>query len=166
MHDLSYLRDILILLFAMVAIVVIFKQLKLSPALGYLIAGAAIGPFGFGVLTSTETTKSIAELGIVFLLFAIGLELTFDKLKAMRTYILGFGGLQVVVTSALISAVCYYFTHLSAELSIIIGSALSMSSTAIVMEVIEENNEQTTRVGRLAFSILLMQDLAVIPILV
>ncbi len=166
MHDLSYLRDILILLFAMVVIVVVFKQLRLSPALGYLIAGAAIGPFGFGILTSTETTKSIAELGIVFLLFAIGLELTFDKLKAMRTYILGFGGLQVVVTSALISAVCYYFAHLSAELSIIIGSALSMSSTAIVMEVIEENNEQTTRVGRLAFSILLMQDLAVIPILV
>ena len=166
MHDLSYLRDILILLFAMVMIVVVFKQLRLSPALGYLIAGAAIGPFGFGILTSTETTKSIAELGIVFLLFAIGLELTFDKLKAMRTYILGFGGLQVVVTSALISAVCYYFAHLSAELSIIIGSALSMSSTAIVMEVIEENNEQTTRVGRLAFSILLMQDLAVIPILV
>ncbi|MBU6141008.1 MAG: cation:proton antiporter [Proteobacteria bacterium] len=166
MHDLSYLRDILILLFAMVAIVVVFKQLRLSPALGYLIAGAAIGPFGFGVLTSTETTKSIAELGVVFLLFAIGLELTFDKLKVMRKYILGFGSLQVIITSALISAVCYYFAHLSAELSVIIGSALSMSSTAIVMEVIEENNEQTTRVGRLAFSILLMQDLAVIPILV
>jgi CPA2 family monovalent cation:H+ antiporter-2 len=166
MHDLSYLRDILILLFAMVAIVVVFKQLRLSPALGYLIAGAAIGPFGFGVLTSTETTKSIAELGVVFLLFAIGLELTFDKLKTMRKYILGFGGLQVLTTAALISFVCYQFAHLSAELSIIIGSALSMSSTAIVMEVIEENNEQTTRVGRLAFSVLLMQDLAVIPILV
>lgn len=166
MHDLSYLRDILVLLFAMVIIVVVFKQLKLSPALGYLIAGAAIGPFGFGVLTSTETTKSIAELGVVFLLFAIGLELTFDKLKTMRKYILGFGSLQVIITSALISSVCYYYAHLSAELSVIIGSALSMSSTAIVMEVIEENSEQTTRVGRLAFSILLMQDLAVIPILV
>jgi len=166
MNDLSYLRDILVLLFAMVAIVVVFKQLKLSPALGYLIAGAAIGPFGFGVLTSTETTKSIAELGVVFLLFAIGLELTFEKLKTMRKYILGFGSLQVIGTSAIISFVCYYFAHLSAEISLIIGSALSMSSTAIVMEVIEENNEQTTRVGRLAFSILLMQDLAVIPILV
>lgn len=166
MHDLSYLRDILVLLFAMVAIVVVFKQLKLSPALGFLIAGAAIGPFGFGVLTSTETTKSIAELGVVFLLFAIGLELTFDKLKTMRKYILGFGSLQVILTAAIISFICYHFAHLSAEISLIIGSALSMSSTAIVMEVIEENNEQTTRVGRLAFSILLMQDLAVIPILV
>jgi len=166
MHDISYLRDILILLFASVAIVIIFKQLGLSPALGYLVSGAAIGPFGFGVLTSTETTSSIAELGIVFLLFAIGLELTFSRLLAMRKYVLGFGSLQVILTSALISFVCHKFFNLSLETSIIIGSALSLSSTAIVMQVINENSEQSTRVGRLSFSILLMQDLAVIPILV
>ena len=71
MHSFGYLYDIFILLLASFAVVIVFKQLKLSPALGYLVAGAAIGPFGFGILTSTETTKSIAELGIVFLLFAI-----------------------------------------------------------------------------------------------
>ncbi len=166
MHDITYLHDILILLFASVAIVIIFKQLGLSPALGYLVAGAAIGPFGFGVLTSTETTKSIAELGIVFLLFAIGLELTFSRLMAMRKYVLGFGSLQVLLTSAAISAVCHKFFHLNIEPSIVIGSALSLSSTAIVMGVIAEHGDQSTRVGRLSFSILLMQDLAVIPILV
>lgn len=166
MHDISYLRDILILLSASVLIVIIFKQLGLSPALGYLVSGAAIGPFGFGVLTSGETTKSIAELGIVFLLFAIGLELTFGRLMAMRKYVLGFGSLQVVLTTSAIAAFCYYSIHLSAETSLIIGSALALSSTAIVMQVIAENGEETTRVGRLSFSILLMQDLAVIPILV
>ncbi|MBM5783183.1 MAG: potassium transporter, partial [Pelagibacterales bacterium] len=166
MHDISYLRDILILLFASVLIVIIFKQFGLSPALGYLVSGAAIGPFGFGVLTSAETTKSIAELGIVFLLFAIGLELTFGRLMAMRKYVLGFGSLQVVLTSALISYICYEFFGLHAESAIIIGSALSLSSTAIVLQVINENGEESTRVGRLSFSILLMQDLAVIPILV
>lgn len=166
MHDISYLRDIILLLFASVAVVIIFKQLGLSPALGYLVAGAAIGPFGFGVLTTTETTGSIAELGIVFLLFAIGLELTFSRLMAMRKYVLGFGGLQVVITSAIISYICILFFGLSTETSIIIGSALSLSSTAIVMQVIAEHSEQSTRVGRLSFSILLMQDLAVIPILV
>lgn len=166
MHDISYLRDILILLFASVAIVIIFKQLGLSPALGYLFAGAAIGPFGFGVLTSGETTSSIAELGIVFLLFAIGLELTFSRLMAMRKYVLGFGSLQVILTSALISFICIRFFHLTNETAIIIGSALALSSTAIVMQVIAEHSEQSTRVGRLSFSILLMQDLAVIPILV
>ncbi len=166
MHDISYLRDILILLFASVLIVIIFKQLGLSPALGYLVSGAAIGPFGFGVLTSTETTKSIAELGIVFLLFAIGLELTLGRLIAMKKYVLGFGGLQVILTSAAISAIGMKFFNLPLETSVIIGAALSLSSTAIVLQVIAEHSEQSTRVGRLSFSILLMQDLAVIPILV
>jgi monovalent cation:H+ antiporter-2, CPA2 family len=166
MHDISYLRDILILLFASVAIVIVFKQFGLSPALGYLVAGAAIGPFGFGVLTSGETTSSIAELGIVFLLFAIGLELTFGRLLAMRKYVLGFGSLQVILSTTLVSYICYRFFALTPETSIIIGSALSLSSTAIVLQVIAENSEETTRVGRLSFSILLMQDLVVIPILV
>ena len=166
MHDISYLHDILILLFASVLIVIVFKQLGLSPALGYLVSGAAIGPFGFGVLTSTETTKSIAELGIVFLLFAIGLELTFSRLLAMKKYVLGFGSAQVIFTSLAISVICSQCFGLSLETSIIVGTALSLSSTAIVMQVIAEHSEQSTRVGRLSFSILLMQDLAVIPILV
>lgn len=166
MHDISYLRDILILLFASVLIVVTFKQFGLSPVLGYLVAGAAIGPYGFEVVESGETTSSIAELGIVFLLFAIGLELTFDRLKTMRKYVLGFGSLQVLLTSSAISFISYTFFHLDPETSIIIGSALALSSTAIVLQVISENSEESTRVGRLSFSILLMQDLAVIPILV
>lgn len=166
MHDISYLRDIIVLLSASVAIIIVFKQLGLSPVLGYLVAGTAIGPFGFGVLTSTETTKSIAELGIVFLLFAVGLELTLSKLVEMKKYILGFGGLQVTLTSLVISVICFYCFDLSLETSIVIGSALSLSSTAIVLPVLAENGEQSTRVGRLSFSILLMQDLAIVPILV
>ena len=141
MHDISYLRDILIMLFASVAIVIVFKKIGLSPALGYLVAGAAISPFGFGILTSTETTKSIGELGIVFLLFAIGLELTFSRLMTMKKYVLGFGSLQVFLTSGLIAAICCNFFALPIETSVIIGSALSMSSTAIVMQVIAENSE-------------------------
>lgn len=166
MHDIAYLHDILVLLFASVVIVIIFKQLGLSPALGYLVSGAAIGPFGFGILTTTETTSSIAELGIVFLLFAIGLELTFGRLLSMKKYVLGFGGLQVVCTATAITLICHKIFNIDLETSIIIAGALTMSSTAIVMQVIAENSEQSTRVGRLSFSVLLMQDLAVIPILV
>ncbi|NBV06454.1 MAG: potassium transporter [Proteobacteria bacterium] len=166
MHNISYLHDILILLFASVAIVIIFKQFGLSPALGYLVSGAAIGPFGFGVLTSGETTSSIAELGIVFLLFAIGLELTFGKLMAMRKYVLGFGSSQIILTSGAIFLICFKLVNLNLATSIIIGCALALSSTAIVMQVISENGEDSTRVGRLSFSVLLMQDLAVIPVLV
>ena len=88
MHNTNYLHDILILLLASVGIVILFKQLRLSPALGYLVAGAMIGPFGFGILEGNESTQSIADLGIVFLLFAIGLELNFEKLIKMRKYVL------------------------------------------------------------------------------
>lgn len=166
MHDISYLRDILILLMASVFVVVIFQEIGLSPALGYVVAGTAIGPFGFGIVSSVDTTKSIAELGIVFMLFFIGLELTFARLMTLKKYVLGFGGLQILLTTLTIFLFCKFYFHFSSETSIIIGSALAMSSTAIVMQVIAENGEQSTRVGRLAFSILLMQDLAVIPILV
>ena len=166
MHDISYLRDILVLLFASVFVVIIFQEIGLSPALGYVVAGAMIGPFGFGIVSGIETTKSIAELGIVFMLFAIGLELTFARLITIKKYVLGFGGLQIALTSTVIYFISKYFFKMSSEASIIIGSALAMSSTAIVMQVIAENAEQSTRVGRLSFSILLMQDLVVIPILV
>ncbi len=166
MHNTNYLHDILILLLASVVIVIIFKQLRLSPALGYLVAGAMIGPFGFGILSSNESTQSIADLGIVFLLFAIGLELNFEKLIKMRKYVLGFGSLQVLITTAIIGYIAHKFFGISKEPALIIGAALSLSSTAIVLQIISENGEESTRVGRLAFSILLMQDLAVIPILV
>lgn len=166
MHDISYLNDILILLFASIVVVVIFRQIGLSPALGYLIAGAIIGPFGMQFVESTQSTKSIAELGIVFMLFAIGLELTFARLTTIRRYVFGFGTLQIVVTTAILTYITSYFFKIAIESALIISCALAMSSTAIVMQVISENGEQSTRVGRLSFSILLMQDLAVIPILV
>ncbi|MFM2200659.1 MAG: hypothetical protein RL769_714 [Pseudomonadota bacterium] len=166
MHDISYLNDIITLLVASIVVVVIFRQIGLSPALGYLIAGAIIGPFGMQYVESTQSTKSIAELGIVFMLFAIGLELTFARLSTIRKYVFGFGTLQIVITASVITYICYYFFKIPIEGAIIISCALAMSSTAIVMQVIAENGEQSTRVGRLSFSILLMQDLAVIPILV
>lgn len=166
MHSFGFLHDILILLLASVGVIIIFKQLRLSPVLGYLVAGAAIGPFGLGFLTSVATTKSIAEFGVVFLLFAIGLELTFERLMSMKKYVLGFGSLQIITSAAVISYISYKFFGLSLDASIVIGSALSLSSTAIVMQVIAEHAEQSTRVGRLSFSVLIMQDLAVIPILV
>ena len=166
MHDISYLNDILILLFASIVVVVIFRQIGLSPALGYLIAGAIIGPFGMQIVESTQSTKSIAELGVVFMLFAIGLELTFARLTTIRRYVFGFGTLQIVATTAILTYITNYFFKIGIESALIISCALAMSSTAIVMQVISENGEQSTRVGRLSFSILLMQDLAVIPILV
>lgn len=165
MHNINFINDILILLAASVLIVLIFKQLKLSPALGYLVAGVLIGPFGFAVIDNSDTTRSIADLGIVFLLFAIGLELNFEKLVRMRKYVLGFGGLQVIITTFIIHLIVHKIFNLDNKTAFFVGSALALSSTAIVLQIISDNGEETTRVGRLAFSVLLLQDLAVIPIL-
>tara|TARA_Y100000389_G_scaffold169836_1_gene176408 strand:+ start:36781 stop:38481 length:1701 start_codon:yes stop_codon:yes gene_type:complete len=166
MHEVSYLKDLIILLSTSIFMIAFFKQLKLSPVLGYLFAGAAIGPSGLGYIEPSEITTSIAEFGIVFLLFSIGLELTFDKLKSMRKYVIGFGGLQFLITTILFYIIAVRIFDLNSGVSLIIASSLALSSTAIIMQVIAENAEQSTRVGRLSISALIMQDLAVIPILV
>lgn len=164
MEHLDYLGQTLIILAAALFVVVIFKRLSLSPVLGYLVAGAVIGENGFNYVQSSHLSV-LAEMGIVFLLFVIGIELTVERLMSMRKHIFGFGTLQFVITATLIIVICKYL-GLSAESSIIIGSALALSSTAIVIKVIADANANATLVGRLALANLLLQDLAVVPLLV
>jgi monovalent cation:H+ antiporter-2, CPA2 family len=157
------LQNTLILLAASVFIVALFKKLNLSPVLGYFVSGALIGNHGFGIV-SAHDTELFAEFGVIFLLFAIGLELTFERLKAMRVYVFGFGMAQFVITSTVIALIAHFSLHNSSI--IIIGGGLALSSTAIVMQVIAENRQQSTQVGRLSLATLLMQDFAVVPLLV
>lgn len=164
MEHAEFLPPVIVLLATAIFIVILFKKLKLSPVLGYLVAGALIGDNGFK-LVSVHYTSSIAEFGVVFLLFAIGLELSIERLKAMRRYVFGLGSLQVLITSVVIGACVMLYSN-NLDLSIIIGAGLSLSSTAIVLQVIEENRSQSTQVGRVSLSILLMQDFAIVPLLV
>lgn len=159
------LPQILVLLAAAVMVVAIFRSFRLSPVLGYLAAGTIIGPYGFKVIANVEETAVIAELGLVFLLFVIGTELSFTRMIRMAGQVFGIGGAQVMLTSAAIGGVCY-FLGLSHEASLLIGCGLALSSTALVMQTIEENRKQSTPIGRLSLSVLLMQDLAVVPLLV
>jgi len=159
------INEIIILLAAAVFIVTVFKLLNLSPVLGYLAAGSAIGPYGFKIITDSESTHQIAEFGVVFLLFAIGLELTFDRLKSMRMHVFGLGTAQVIITASIIG----YFSSLlgvGVAGSIIIGVGLSLSSTAIVLQILGERGEEATQMGRLSLSVLILQDLAVAPLLI
>lgn len=165
MNSLGYLPNIVFLLSAAVVIVTIFKRLNLSPVLGYLVAGAAIGQHGFGYVDSNDL-GIFAKFGVVFLLFMIGLELTIERLMVMRWHVFGFGTLQVVTTASVIAAFTYYIVGLSLEASIIIGGSLALSSTAIVLRVIADNNSQVTQVGRVSLANLLLQDFAVVPLLV
>lgn len=162
-HD-NILPSVLVLIAAAVFVVMIFKKLNLSPVLGYLVAGAIIGDFGLKIV-SHDQTKVLGELGVVFLLFAIGLELSFERLKAMRKYVFGLGSLQVIITAVIISG-CVVLVTQNAKAAIVIGGGLALSSTAIVLQVIEEMRSQSTQVGRISLAILIQQDFVVVPLLV
>jgi CPA2 family monovalent cation:H+ antiporter-2 len=157
-------------------VVPIVSRLGFSPTLGYLGAGAILGPLGLGsfirpapflywiTVGNARNVDGIAQLGVVFLLFLIALELSFQRLLTMRRYVFGLGGLQVLVTAAVIAAIVAEAGQQPAQ-AVILGAGLSLSSTAIVLELLSKQGRLTANVGRASFSVLLAQDLAVIPIL-
>ena len=143
------------------------RSLGMGAVLGYLAAGVIIGPYVLGPLYALDDVSKLlhfGEFGVVMLLFVIGLELRPVRLWAMRSAIFGLGAAQLVITSVVIAAIGIAI-GLSAAQALFIGLALSMSSTAFALQVLEEKNELTTRHGRLAFSVLLFQDLAAIPLI-
>ena len=174
--DIATYIDALVFLGTASVIVPILRRWGVSPVLGYLGAGAVLGPLGLGSLNNAvpalswftigdaQNVAGIAKLGIVFLLFLIGLELSLPRLSAMRRLIVGLGGSQVLLTSAVIAGAAMLAGRNPPE-AIVLGASLSLSSTAIVLEILSNQERLTTSVGRASFSVLLAQDLAVIPIL-
>ena len=165
MPDLDFLVDVLIFLAAAVVVGPIFQRLRFSVVLGYLVAGIVIGADGLALVEDSSTTHGLAELGVVFLLFTVGLELSIDRLKLIRWYVFGLGTLQVVVSGVVIGMIAS-LAGASVEASIVIGGALALSSTAVVIQLLSERGEMASRVGRISVAVLLLQDLAVVPLLV
>ena len=175
--NLAAYSDALVVLGTAGILVPILSRLGFSPVLGYLAAGALLGPLGLGSLIQSfpllywftigdySDVAGIAELGIVFLLFLIGLELSLPRLLTMRRLVFGVGGLQILVTTALLAGAAAYSGKTLPE-AIILGASLSLSSTAIVLELLSKQERMKTTAGRASFSVLLAQDLAVIPILI
>ena len=169
--------DALVVLGTAGILVPILSRLGFNPVLGYLAAGALLGPLGLGSLIQTfpvlywftvgdaGDVAGIAELGVVFLLFLIGLELSLHRLLTMRRLVFGLGGLQVLVTTAVLAGVAVYFGRTPSE-AIILGASLSLSSTAIVLELLSKHERLKTNLGRSSFAVLLAQDLSVIPLLI
>lgn len=160
----SFLQQALIFLAAAVAAVPLFKRLGLGSVLGYLAAGMVIGPWGVRAISDVESTLHFAEFGVVLLLFLIGLELQPARLWELRKSVFGLGGLQVIGSGALLSGAGMAL-GLQPATAIVAGLGLSLSSTAFALQLLAEKNELTTDYGRASFSILLFQDLAVIPLL-
>ena len=164
MVHVPFLSEVIVFLVATVVVVPLAKALRLSPILGYLAVGIAAGPSGLGLVENVEEVRAFAELGVVFLLFAVGLELSFERLKTFAPMIFGLGTAQVVVTAAAIGAVAFYWGN-SVQVSVILGLCLALSSTAMVIQLLSESGQLVTRHGRASFAVLLFQDLAVVPIL-
>ena len=159
------LGEIVILLMTAVVAVVAFRRFNLPPVLAYLFVGLLVGPHGWGWVSDTANTRTLAEFGVVFLLFTVGLEFSLPQLIAMRREVLGLGGAQVLITTAFVALIAWLFDF-SAAASVIIGGTIAMSSTAIVVKQLAEQLELNSRHGRFSIGILLFQDLAVIPFLI
>ncbi|MEQ1577218.1 MAG: cation:proton antiporter [Hyphomicrobium sp.] len=169
-------KDVMLVLATAAIVVPVVQRFKISPVLGFLMMGALLGPFGLGALAGAypgmswitvgnkDSLHTLAELGVVFLLFLIGLELSIKRLVTMRRLVFGLGGLQVIV-SALVLGFVAYGLGLGAGPATIVGLSLALSSTAIVVEELSQQNRLRTATGRSSFAILLFQDLAVVPLI-
>ncbi len=158
------LTQVLALLLASVLVVTLARRVGMPPVLGYLVVGVLVGPFSFGLVPESEQTHLLADIGVVFLLFTLGLEFSWPRMVAMRREVFGLGLLQVVGTTALF-LICGRLLGLSWLAAVVVGGALSMSSTAIVIRQLTEQAEINRTHGRLTFAILLFQDLAFVPLL-
>lgn len=168
--------DALVVLATAGIVVPLVRRWGLNPVLGYLVAGAVLGPLGLGsfsqvipplywvTVTDAGNVAGIAEFGIVFLLFLIGLELSFARLMTLRRMVFGLGFAQVALSALVIGAGVHY-AGLGAAPALVIGACLALSSTAIVIELLSARGKMTSHAGRTSFSVLLAQDLAVVPLL-
>ncbi|MGE0657955.1 MAG: monovalent cation:proton antiporter-2 (CPA2) family protein [Reyranellaceae bacterium] len=150
-----------------VAIVVapVFHRLRLSPVLGYLLGGILLGPMVLRLVADNEGNRFLAELGVVFLLFIIGLELSLERLRLMRRLVFGLGMLQVGLCGLALAGAAWAL-GLGIYAALVVGFALALSSTAMVLQLLTERGELNSRAGRASFGVLLLQDLAVVPLLV
>jgi monovalent cation:proton antiporter-2 (CPA2) family protein len=161
----TYLYDLVILLLAAVVLVPLFQVARLGAVPGFLVAGIVAGPGGLGLIDNVNEIVHLAEIGVVLLLFVIGIELKPSRLWLMRRQVFGLGSAQVLLTGMSLAAIAHLVFGLNAQTAILVGSALALSSTAMVLQILAEQRALITAYGRGSFAVLLLQDLAVVPLL-
>jgi monovalent cation:proton antiporter-2 (CPA2) family protein len=161
----AYLVDIIILLMAAVVAVPFSQAVRLGAVPGFLIAGVIVGPSGLGLISNVSEIGHLAEIGVVLLLFVIGIELKPSHLWLMRRLVFGLGTLQVLLTGILLGGAGYIFFDIPLRTAILVGPALALSSTAFVLQLLTEQKSLTSAYGQTSFAVLLLQDLAVVPLL-
>jgi monovalent cation:proton antiporter-2 (CPA2) family protein len=161
----NMLRDAVVYLAAAITMVPLFHRLKLGTVLGYLVAGMLIGPQLLGLVADPESTLAFSEFGIVLLLFVIGLELRPRRLWSLRADIFGLGFAQVALSGLAITGFILYTTGFTWQAALAVGLPLALSSTALVVQLLQERGELNTRTGERSFAVLLFQDLSIVPLL-
>jgi monovalent cation:H+ antiporter-2, CPA2 family len=161
----TMLELVLVLLATAVFVVVVFRQLRLPALIGYLLVGILIGPHALGWVASSDETRYLAEFGVVFLMFSVGLEFSLPKLATMRRVVFGLGAAQVGATALLVLLLCLAL-GLGWRVGLALGGALAMSSTAILAKMLADRLELNSQHGRAIIGVLLFQDLAVVPFLI
>ena len=176
-HAFPFLREILLFLTLAGILIPTLQRLRINQVLGFLAVGALLGPFGLGLMADqvpwlayltfprVEGVSVLAELGVLFLMFMIGLELSAARLWSLRAWVFGAGSAQVAISAALIGGAVLLLGQ-RADTAIILGLVLSLSSTAVVMQLMTEQHTSASRLGQATFSILMLQDLAVVPLLI
>lgn len=162
MEQFTVIKEIVIILLVSIPIIFLFKKLNIPSIVGFLIAGVIIGPYGFGFIREIENIQVMAEVGVILLLFSIGLEISFSKLMRMKNLLLNAGGLQVFLT-IFISALIFWLFNIPLNEAVYLGMLVSLSSTAIVLKLLTDRNELQAPHGKLALGILIFQDLAIVP---
>ena len=159
------MRDALFLMItAIFSVYAVSKVPGGSPVVGFLLGGALIGPYATGIITHVSQVKVLAEFGVIFLLFNIGLELSYDRLVSMAKFIFGMGALQVIISTLTIASFGVALGGLTLPAALCVGVALAFSSTAVALQVLQDSGESQTRHGRATFSVLLFQDLSVVMV--
>jgi len=164
-HEIPVLRDLVILVAVAIPVVIIAQRLRVPTVVGFLLTGIAIGPNALGLVARPDSVESLAEVGVVLLLFAIGLELSLSRIVRMGQWVIRGGGLQVLATIAAIAGIALA-VGTPWRLSVFVGALFALSSTAIVLKVYNDRGELDTSHGRVAVAILLFQDLCVVPLMV
>ncbi|MEJ2196634.1 MAG: cation:proton antiporter [Ignavibacteriaceae bacterium] len=163
MHDFSIIKDIVLILLVSIPVIAIFNRIQLPSIVGFLIAGMILGPFGFQVITNLAEIGIMAEIGIILLLFSIGLELSLKELLNIKKILIIGGGLQVLLT-IILSAVIIYLIGINVKGAIFLGMLISLSSTAIVLKLLADKGELHSPHGKFSLGILIFQDLSVVPL--
>lgn len=176
-HTLPYLQETLLFLVLAGILIPLLQRFRINQVLGFLAVGVLVGPFGLTLwvdqvpwlkyltLVHLEGVNSLAEFGVLFLMFMIGLELSAERLWSLRNWVFGAGTVQVFVSAGIIGGIAYLFGN-RIEVALVLGFALSLSSTAVVMQLLAEKRSLASPVGQAGFSILMLQDLAVVPLFI